>query len=136
MILFLIYFRLVCNFFWKKDFFSNVLLRFYSFYYMTLLLWWFVAKVFSEPYQTHKMEFFVKLVNGLAVNYFRKKLHLSCLTWFWILLHLVSLGKIHENAICRNCLAKLSTDVFMDFLHWVKLIQKIFEFFIFFLWHL
>ena len=99
---------------------------------MTLLLWWFVAKVFSEPYQTHKMEFFVKLVNGLAVNYFRKKLHLNCLTWFWILLHLVSLGKIYENVICRNCLAKLWTDFFMDFLHWVKLIQKIFEFFIFF----
>ena len=38
-------------------------------------------EAYSEPCQTSKMEGFAKIVNGfLAGNYFRKTLHLICLT--------------------------------------------------------
>ena len=36
-----------------------------------------LAKTYSEPCQTPKMEHFSKIVNGLAVNYFSKKLILD-----------------------------------------------------------
>ena len=45
-----------------------------------------VVKVTSvkkdEPSQISKKKFLAKIVNGYAVNYFRKKLHLRCLTRF------------------------------------------------------
>ena len=40
------------------------------------------TEAYSETCQTSKMEYFTKIVNGLAVNYFRKKLHLGYLTGF------------------------------------------------------
>ena len=42
-----------------------------------------LAKTYSEPCQTPKMEHFSKIVNSLAVNYFSKKIDLRCLTGFW-----------------------------------------------------
>ena len=40
------------------------------------------AEAYSEPCQIFKMKRFEKIVNGYAVNYFRKTLHLRCLTRF------------------------------------------------------
>ena len=38
-------------------------------------------EAYSEPCQTSRMEGFAKIVNSfLALNYFRKTLHLICLT--------------------------------------------------------
>ena len=39
-----------------------------------------IPGAYSEPCQTSKMERFAKIINGEAVNYFRKMLHLRCLT--------------------------------------------------------
>ena len=39
-------------------------------------------ETYSDPSQTSKMALFAKIVNGLAVHYFREKLHLRCLTGF------------------------------------------------------
>ena len=40
----------------------------------------FDAKAYLEPCQASKIEFFVKIVMVEAVNYFRKKFNLRCLT--------------------------------------------------------
>ena len=40
------------------------------------------AEAYSEPCQIFKMKRFEKIVNGYAFNYFRKTLHLRCLTEF------------------------------------------------------
>ena len=41
-----------------------------------------VAKAYLELCQTYKMELFGNVV--IVVNYFRKKLHLRCLTGLWV----------------------------------------------------
>ena len=53
------------------------------------LLW---TKTYPEPCQVSKMERFANIVQFLkAVNYFRKTLHLRCLSGFWIRLWLMLL---------------------------------------------
>ena len=38
----------------------------------------------SEPSRTSNIELLAKIVWLLAANYFRKKLHLRCASWFWM----------------------------------------------------
>ena len=67
---------------------------------------------YLEPTQTYKMELFEKTVEALAVNYFRKKLHLTCLNrfsihpWFQLLIHEKLLTKDSCNLISwQTCTA-------------------------------
>ena len=49
-------------------------------------LWQSSTETYSELYQICEMGLLVKVVNGFLplTNDFCKKLHLRCLTWFWI----------------------------------------------------
>ena len=54
---------------------------------------WFQMMVYSELNQTSKMELYTKKVNA-AIKYFPKKLHLRCLTDFWIRLCIGTMLKV------------------------------------------
>ena len=59
-----------------------------------------VVEACSESSQTSKAELFVKIVNDFRplspVNYFHKKLHLRCLTGFWIHLSWILVNPIKK----------------------------------------
>ena len=74
-------------------------------------------EAYSEAYQASKMECFAKIERLKAVNYFRKTLHLRCLTGFWIRLWAQRCSqdphksKMENFAAVLNCFAGTPTNI-------------------------